>query len=508
MAVITFDYKPQPRQALLHSSCARQIFYGGAAGGGKSHALRWDQITFALRAPGLQAYLFRRTLPELDDNHIKFIRREIPSEVAIYHESRKVLEFKNGSAMHFCYCEKEADVYRYLGAEMHHIGIDEASRMTEAQIQLLRTRLRLGGWRPPPELAHALPRMVLASNPGGPAHNFLKLTFVDREPEKVFFDESMRDPSDPNDRGWTSLFIPAKIADNAYIDRNYAASFSGLPPELARAYRDGDWDAVVGQALHTLSKERHMLRPFKPPAWWTKFMSLDWGSAKPFSVGWYCVSEGAWLEAKDGYPRRWLPEGAVIRYAEWYGWNGRANQGIRLDSPAVARQILQMEQERGDVIDYRVADSEIWSKSDGPSTAERMMAAGADDDPDATRSTRFALRPAKKDRKHNYSEVLARLAGNPNFRDDGQMAEDPMFFVTANCRHFWRTVPTLSLDETDPEKGPDTDLEDHVYDEVAYALRSRPYVTTEQDRKDQAEAEYIRHMRNADPYAVRRTATR
>src|SRR5690606_15448024 len=126
------------------------------------------------------------------------------------------------------------------------------------------------------------------------------------------------------------------------------------------------------------------------------------------------------------------------------------------------------------------------------------------DDPDATRSTRFALRPAKKDRKHNYSEVLARLAGNPNFRSDGQMAEDPMFFVTANCRHFWRTVPTLSLDETDPEKGPDTDLEDHVYDEVAYALRSRPYVTTEQERRDIAEAKYLKQMRNADPYAIRR----
>jgi hypothetical protein len=282
------------------------------------------------------------------------------------------------------------------------------------------------------------------------------------------------------------------MRDNAYIDRNYEASFSGLPPELARAYRDGDWDAVVGQALHTLSRERHKLRQFVPPKHWTRFMSIDWGTARPFSVNWFCVSEGAELKEHGDWPARWLPVGAVILYAEWYGWDGKPNKGCRLDSQEVGRRLLAIEAERGDTMDYRIGDSEMWSRHDGPSTAERMVEV----------DSRLVMRPAQKDRKHNYHEFLARLAGNPDYTRDGVKEEHPMFFVTENCLHFWRTVPILTLDENDPDKGPDTKLEDHVYDSVAYALRSRPYVTTEDDRWRDTNAEYIKQIRGADPYAT------
>lgn len=492
---ITMPYTPQPKQLQAHLTTARQIFYGGAAMGGKSVWLRWDQIGMCLNNPGLQAYLFRRTRPELEDNHIKWIRREIPQEVAVYNESRKCLEFKNGSAQYYCYCETEQDVYRYLGAEMHHLGLDEASRMIEGHIMLLRTRNRLGSWKPAPGYEKYLPRVGMASNPGGPSHNLLKEIFVGRPPEIVFHDETTKDPYDPNDNGWTSIYIPARMRDNKYVDLNYAGSFTGLPPELAQAYRDGDWDAVVGRAFHNLSRDKHQLRSFKPPAHWTKFMSIDWGSARPFSVGWYCVcDDSATLTARGEWAERFIPAGAVIRYAEWYGWNGKANQGCRMDSPAVARAILEEEKKRGETMDRRIADSSMWNQHDGPSIAERMMEAAEN----------FVLTTVSKDRKHAYAEILARLAGNPLLMTDGKTEEHPMFFVTDTCRHFWRTVPTLTLDETDPEKGYDTKLEDHCADEVAYALTSRPYITTETDRWHERNAEFVQQMRGVDPYSTHR----
>ena len=478
---------------MLHSAVARQIFYGGSAGGGKSVALRWDAIAYCLRNPGLQAYLFRRTLPELLDNHIKWLKREVPREIAEWHEAQKTLHFKNGSAIVCCYCDRDDDVWRYLGAEMHWVGLDEASRMTENQINLLRTRCRLGSFKPAPAFALSLPRFLMASNPGGPAHSFLKRTFIDGvKPGTYFNDLSMRDPTKPDDPGWLSLFIPAKMSDNKYIDANYAASFSGLPPELARAYRDGDWDAVVGQALHSLSRERHMLRPFQPPRHWTRFMSIDWGLARPFAVAWFTVSEGATLKGHFGKADKPLPAGAIIMYDEIYGWNGRANEGARIESPAVARSILEREGKRGDTMDYRIADGEMWSRHDGPSVIERMQQI----------SPVLSFRPAKKDRRHNYAEFLARLAGNPSLGEDGATGELPMFYATSNCTHFWRTVPPLTLDETDPEKGPDTTLEDHMYDAVAYGLRSRPYIRTIEDRWQDANAEDIRALKPVDFYAT------
>jgi hypothetical protein len=316
----------------------------------------------------------------------------------------------------------------------------------------------------------------------------LKRVFVlPSSPLTVFNDETTKVPGRVDSRGLTTVYIPARMTDNIYLDQDYAGQFGGLPPEMARALIEGDWDAVAG-AAYQVSRERHMLRPFTPPRHWTRFMALDWGTARPFSVGWYCVSEGAFLKGQGSWPDRWIPEGAVIRYAEWYGWNGRENEGCRLDSTKCASGILQRERDRGEpAMDYRVADYQMWAQTDGPSPAERFGNANC------------PLRQAKKDRKMAYWECTARLAGNPFVKDDGQIEEHPMFFVTQDCVHFWRTIPNLMLDETEPDKGPGNGQEDHVADEWSYALRSRPFVQTLDTRWEEETAQY-RQFEKADFY--------
>ena len=494
---INLSYDPQPKQLILHQTIARQIFYGGAAGGGKSYGMLMDAVVFCLQNPGMDAYLFRRTLGELEDTHIRVVKKLLNEhpELGDYKDNKKRVEWLNNAYLNFCFCEREHDVDRYLSAEMHWLGLDEASKFTPYQITMLRTRVRLGGFKPAEGQSHLLPRVIMASNPGGPSHSFLKRTFIDSAPAmQRFYDEGTKNPYDDKDKGWLSVYIPARMADNKYLDLDYAGVFSGLPDELARAYRDGDWDAVVGAALHTLSRTRHQVRAFKPPKHWTRFQVIDWGTAVPFCVGWFVVSDGATLAAKDNWPERYLPSGAVILYDEWYGWNGRENQGCRLDSVAVGRGIVEREKAREDTMDYRVADSSMWAQTDGPSVIERMGQV----DP------RLVFKKAEKDRKHNYSEFLARLAGNPVYRETGKEEEHPMFYATANCKHFWRTVPSLTLDEIDPEKGPNTKLEDHPYDVCAYGLRSRPYVTKQEDRWWEDNIEEIKASRklNVDPYAT------
>jgi hypothetical protein len=141
---IDLDYKPQPRQRLLHETSARQMLYGGAAGGGKSHAVRWDAIACCLNNPGMDAFLFRRTTKNLEKNHINSLKRELPKELGSFNETRKVWEFPNGSILHMCYCETDADLENYQGAEFHWLGIDEAGQFTQFQIVYLRARVRLG----------------------------------------------------------------------------------------------------------------------------------------------------------------------------------------------------------------------------------------------------------------------------------------------------------------------------------------------------------------------------
>lgn len=492
---IRLDYEPSEKQILLHTAPVRQVMYGGAAGGGKSRGLRGDLVTWCLRIPGLEAYLFRKSLKELEDNHVRPLKNELPRELYDYNETKKRFTFPhNGSAINMCYCERDDDVYTYHGAEMHILAIDEGAHFKEFQITYLRTRLRLGSFaeRIPEQYRKMFPRLVIASNPGGPGHSFLKSTFITPAPPMTVFPDKTTAIKGKTE-GLPTIFIPAGMKDNKYLEDDYEAQFGSLEKERQRALVEGDWDAVVGQALHTLSRERHCLRPFKPPRHMTRIMCIDWGTAKPFAIGWWLVSDGIWLRGREAWPDRYIPAGALVMYDEWYGWNGKSNKGCGMDARTVARDILARESARGDVIDYRVGDTEMWSRRDGPSPAENMM---------HETDGRLALKPAKKNRRMNYNEILCRLAGAPTYMEDGGVEEHPMMFVTANCVRWWETVPSLVLDPIDPDKGPDTKLEDHHYDQTAYLARSRPYMMTETDRRDIAMRKELRKLTGGDPYAT------
>ncbi|MGH8601435.1 MAG: Terminase-like family protein, partial [Gammaproteobacteria bacterium] len=180
MAKLQLDYAPQPKQQLLHSTACQQILFGGSAGGSKSHTLRWDLVTFCLLVPGLEAFLFRRTYGELFDNHIRPLLRELPKEAATYKVTQNLFEFANGSKIILAHCSDPLDYLRYMGAEFHILAIDEASLFDPMQLIELRGRVRLGSFakRVPKNVRPFLPRCLFASNPGGPAHSFLKRTFI------------------------------------------------------------------------------------------------------------------------------------------------------------------------------------------------------------------------------------------------------------------------------------------------------------------------------------------
>lgn len=452
-----------------------------------------DGILCCLENPGLQAYLFRRTYPELKDNHLIPIQQMgIPPEVAIWKETDKKLVFHNDSFLQFCFAEDLQDIFKFQGAEMHWTGLDEGALMLEEHIRFLRTRSRLGRFKP--AVQGMFPRFVIGSNPGGPAHNLLRSIFIEQAPPMTaFHDKTTRTKKN---KGWLSLYIPARMDDNPHLDvEDYEGSFTALSRERARALRDGDWDVVSGAAFSMLDRSLHMVRSFRPPRHWTHIMAIDWGTAKPFSVGWYAISEGAKLKGKGHWPDIWLPPGAIIRFAEFYGWDGRADTGCRMSASQVAREVLRREAEMGlPPMDIRVGDPQMWASQDGPSPQQNMRLGTAG---------MFVLRQGRRDRRANYTTVVERLVGEQTA--PGQWT--PHFFATENCTHFWRTVPSLVLDDLEPDKGPATrDQEDHVYDEVAFALGTHRRVTTEADRELEEALEMTEEMMGTlsrDPYSVR-----
>jgi hypothetical protein len=421
--------------------------------------MRWDAIDFCLACPGLTAVLFRRTLPQLERNHVLQIRHELPKELGVYNETKKEFRFINGSILIFKHLEHEKDVDDIQGWEIGWAGVDEAGQLTPYQINYIRSRIRidtktLSKWKKDaPSHVERLPRLVLSSNPGGVSHHFLKETFIDPAPaESYFYDETLA--SERNPKGVLSIFIPATLRDNEYLGPEYEAQFGGLPEWQQRMLRDGDWNVVPG-AYFDCWGPKNVVLPFEVPDHWTRFRAWDWGFATPFAVGEFVVSDGEAVTNKAGEVVTY-PAGALIMVWEYYG-SEKGNKGLRMPADEVARNVLG---KRGPV-SYDIADDSMWRTDSGTCAAERVYNAG------------ISLRQAA-------SKVNMRITG---WQELYSRIRDGMFYCFNTCRHFMRILPTLEADDHNPEdvrKGG----EDHLADMARYACMSRPYVNHKQEEPE------------------------
>lgn len=448
------ELRLEPKQGEAFGSQATEVLFGGAAGGGKSYLLRVSLIRWCMEVGGIQVYLFRRTLPDLRDNHLRgptsfhvLLQSFIESGHVKYRSVENEFEFWNGSILHLCYCDSENDVEKYRGAEIHVLGLDELTHFTEYQYRFLRSRVRRAGLNVPEKYKKRIPRIEAASNPGSIGHAWVKRTFIS---PKVA-GEVWRVPSDEG--GMLRQFIPARLSDNPYLtkdDPEYADRLRGLGTDnLVRAMLDGDWDIVAGQAFEKLRRDTHCIEPFDPPEDWACFGSFDWGSTRPFSFGLWTVANGNALPDGRTYRR-----GAIIRFNEVYGWNGKPNDGMRKEAGDVAELLKARIGNRK--LGYTAADPSMWKVDGGPSIAETFLKRGV------------ILRKADNSRLVGYVQVRQRIAGDE---------EGPMLYATKNCHDgFWRTMPDIIMDDKHPEDI-DTDQEDHCVDDVRYACMSRPWMS-------------------------------
>lgn len=453
-----------PKQSLAFQSEATEILFGGAAGGGKSHFLRVLALALSCAVPGLQVYLLRRKYPDLIANHMTgptgfpaMLSDWISCGRARINYSDNDI-FIGNSCVHLRHCQHEKDKYNFQGPEIHVLLIDEATHFEESMVRYIRSRLRIPeSLEVPDEYQDKLPRAVYGTNPGGIGHAWVKRWFIDgAKPLEV------RDM--PNaEGGLRRQFIPSLLEDNPSLDtEEYEGKLEGLGnTELVKAMRHGLWDIEAGGMFSDVwSRDVHVLPPFDIPAGWSVYRSFDWGSAKPFAVPWIAESNGEDVKLPNGETRSY-PKKTKFLIAEYYGWNGNPNEGCKMVSSEIAREIRRQEkilQEticKAHSIRPGPADTNIFEVRDGRSIADEMATAGVS-------WTKANKGPGSR---RNGWEIMRRM-----FRAGlKQPMEEPGFFIFETCHHAIRTLPDLPRSDRDPEDV-DTDSEDHMADAVRYGL--------------------------------------
>lgn len=451
-------YAPQQRALITP---AKEILYGGAAGGGKSYLARVASIVYSLEIPGLITYLFRRTFKEVLANHVhtpggylEMLKGLIDAGDVDYSKSDYSFTFYNGSRIQLAHSQYENDIFTHQGAQIGFLIIDEATHFTPAMIRFIRSRVRLGSLVVPPKWKGLFPRILYTANPGGVGHHYFKSNFVDVGAGHVF--------QAPEDEGaMTREYVPAKVDDNKVLmtnDPEYKARLKGMgDTAIVQAMLDGDWEIVSSGGVADLWRSKyHVVHPFKIPKSWKIDRGYDYGSARPAAFLLFAESDGT--EFEDHLGRTcWVPAGTIFVIAEHYFANKRM-EGLRL--PATKQgQILQgVEAESGysTRIKPGPADTAIFSSEPGHRTvADDMGIYGIT-------FTRGNKRPG------------SRIEGLQLFRTRLKSAterpmEHPGFFVFNTCRHFIRTIPNLQSSEKDPEDIA-TEGEDHFWDVTRYRI--------------------------------------
>jgi phage terminase large subunit len=402
----------------------KYTLFGGSRGPGKSYWLRWYgyRLISILKAPkekGGQGIpdpvvgLFCENYPVLQDRQISKIEDEFPPELGeVKSTQKRGLGFyvSGGGLLALRNLDKPE---KYQSAEFAGILVDELTKNTVRTFDILRGSLRWPGLDP------RWLKFAAATNPGSIGHLWVKSYFID----KVY-------PPELEPEACKFAFVPALPDDNPHLDAEYWHMLETLPPELARAWRWGDWDQFEGQAFGEWRRDLHVTEPFPIPDEWVRWRAIDWGYSAPMC----CL----WL-AKD------LTTGLTVVYRELY------KAGLT-DPEQEIKRLTGSEKIR-----LTVADPSLWTKV---SLEEK------------TRSTADV-----------YHEHGIRMQRADNSRIDGKRrihealaiqedTDEPGLIVFKNCANLIRTLPALPRDDINPEDV-DTEAEDHAYDTLRYGLGVR-----------------------------------
>ncbi len=332
-------WKPLPGpQTLAYHSQADILFYGGAAGGGKT-----DLLLGLAHTAHDRSIIFRREYPQLMG--IQTRAKEMFRGRGRYNGQDHLWTLEDGREIEFGACQLLGDEQKYQGRPHSLKAFDEITHFLEPQFRFL------CGW-----LRSTTPgqrcRVVAAGNPPTDPEGEWVVQFF-----RPWLDETHPNPALPGELRWfTTLdgvevevdgpepfwhtpkdgggrelirpmsrtFIPARVEDNRYLMRtNYKANLQALPEPLRSKMLSGDFQA---------GKEDNPYQVI--PTEWVKAAQARWNDRPKPELP--MTSMGVDV-ARGGRDRTIL----APRYGNWFDQVLTFPGSSTPDGPAVATLVLQ-----------------------------------------------------------------------------------------------------------------------------------------------------------------------
>jgi phage terminase large subunit len=420
----------QPKQLQFAAACAMcdhedgptEIGFGGARGGGKSHAGLAVLAVDCLRYAGLTCLLLRKVGKANRENFNELrlkVLRGVPTQWKV---AEGILLFQNGSKIVLGHFQNESDIDAYLGLEYDVILVEEATTLASSKYRAVRTcnRSSKPGWRP---------RMYSTTNPGGVGHAWYKARFI--APSQKGSEKDTR-------------FVPSTVDDNRCVNREYRANLDTLTGWQKRAWLYGDWDIAAGQFFTQFRRDVHVL-PAKEMPTPIKGIHRLWGALD------------------YGY----------THFTTFYPMLGHDGDVYVLDEHAERRMLPSRHCEG---IHALLGRHKMEASDLSPIVAGHDVFAQKGDENAKTIADQYAeggihLVKAKIDRITGASEILRRL-GEP----DGDPAIRPTVYISERCARLIECLPILEHDPHRPEDVLKVDTDDDgiggddPYDAFRYGL--------------------------------------
>jgi len=290
-------YRPKGAARELFFRTDPQILLDGPAGTGKSLAAMKKLDRNAIKYPGSRQLIVRKTRTSLTQTAIVTFDNQVlvPGGLVRFHTTQQAYLYPNGSKIVVGGLDKSSKV---MSAEYDTIYVQEATELSEDDLESITTRLRNG------VIPHQ--QLIADCNPDAEAHwlnqrcNQGKMVRLlsRHEDNPSLWDEERGD--------WTER------------GREYIAILDALSGVRYQRLRLGKWVAAEGQIYDGWDPYTHLVDHYEIPWQWPRIWTVDFGYVHPFV--WQC-----WAVK---------PDGELVLYREIY-------MTRRLVSDH-ARQILQI----------------------------------------------------------------------------------------------------------------------------------------------------------------------